>query len=217
VNLLRIGEVRAVSRGSLADRYGPMVPERLDMACGRLAWSFRAVPPPERVAGECAFASPCAQREAVDRACRHAVDALCEALSARGRGVRALAVRIERARLAPVAGTLHLGAPTGDAAHLWSLLAPRLERVHLGHHEQGEGIERIELVAVRLGRLPAGTPLLAGAVGAAAAAANAGTCAGISAIDDGGDRRAHTLRAVGELVDQLRARLGEQGARWAEP
>lgn len=217
VNLLRIGEVRAVARSSLVDRYGPAVPERLDMAAGLRAWPFRAVPPPERVVGEFAFASPCAQREAVDRACRHAVDSLCAELAARGRGVRVLSVRIERARLAPVAGTLHLGAPAGDAVHLWSLLAPRLERVHLGHHEQGEGIERIALEAVRLGRLPSGTPLLAGAVGAAAAEANAGRRADGIACDGGGDRRAHTIRAVGELVDQLRARLGEQGARRPEP
>ena len=209
VNLLRIGEVRRVARDALVDRYGPAVAERLDMACGRLAWPFRAVPPPERVAGEFVFASPCAQREAVEIACRQAIDLLCAALAARGRGVRALAVRIERARGAPVAGTLHLGAPACDAAHLWALLAPRLERVHLGHHELGEGIERIELVAERLGRLTRGTPLLAGAVGAAAAEAHAD--------DAASDRRGDTQRAVGELVDQLRARLGEQGARRAEP
>lgn len=209
VNLLRIGEVRRVARGALADRYGPAVTERLDMACGRLAWPFRAVPPPERVAGEFAFASPCAQREAVEIACRQAIDLLCAALAARDRGVRALTVRIERARGAPVAGTLHLGAPTRDAVHLWTLLSPRLERVHLGHHELGEGIERIELAAERMGRLPRGTPLLAGAVGAAAAAARAD--------DAASDRRGDTQRAVGELVDQLRARLGDSGARRPEP
>lgn len=209
VNLLRIGEVRQVARNALVDRYGPVVAERLDMAGGRLAWPFRPVPPPERVAGEFLFASPCAQREAVEIACRQAVDQLCAALEARGRGVRALAVRLACARRAPVAGTLHLGAPTRDAAHLWTLLAPRLERVHLGHHELGEGIERIELVAERLGRLPRGTPLLAGAVGAAAAEAHAD--------DATSDRRGDTQRAVGELVDQLRARLGEHGARRAEP
>ena len=209
VNLLRIGEVRRVARGALADRYGPAVAERLDMACGRLAWPFRAVPPRERVSGEFAFASPCAQREAVEIACRQAIGLLCAALAARDRGVRVLAVRIERARLPPVAGTLHLGAPTRDAAHLWTLLAPRLERVHLGHHELGEGLERIELAAERMGRLQRGTPLLAGALGAAAAEARAG--------DAASDRRGDTQRAVGELVDQLRARLGDSGARRPEP
>jgi protein ImuB len=201
VNLRRIGELRAISRAALADRFGPALLERIDMAGGALAWPFRAVPAPAPVVGEFAFASPCAQREAVDLACRQAVAMLCESLDARRRGVRSLAVRIERARLAPVAGTLHFGAPTRDPAHLWSLLAPRIERVHLGHHELGEGIERIVLIAQRLGRCAGGTPLLAGELGRAAADAGAEAA--------GNDRRAESERAVGELVDQLRARLGE--------
>lgn len=203
VNLRRIGELRAVSRAALVDRYGPSVAERLDMSVGTLPWPFRATPAPAPVEGEFAFASPCAQREAVEIACRHAIDRLCESLDARRRGVRALAVRIERARLAPVAGTLHLGAPTRDPAHLRSLLLPRLERVHLGHHELGEGIERIVLTARRLGRCDGGTPPLAGAVGRAAADAAADTAAS--------DRRAESERAVGELVDHLRSRLGDAG------
>ena len=201
VNLRRIGELRTVSRAALADRYGPALVERVDMASGKAHWPFRPVPAPAPVEGEFAFASPCAQREAVDLGCRQAVRVLCAALDARQRGVRSLSVRIERARLAPVAGTLHFGAPTRDPAHLWSLLAPRLERVHLGHHELGEGIERIVLTARRLGRCAGGTPLLAGEVGRAAADAGAGTAAS--------DRRVETERSVGELVDQLRARLGE--------
>ena len=206
VNLRRIGELRAISRAALADRFGPALLERLDRvfmtgASGALGWPFRAVPVPAPVMGEFAFASPCAQREAVDLACRQAIALLCESLDARQRGVRSLAVRIERARLAPVAGTLHFGAPTRDPAHLWSLLAPRLERVHLGHHELGEGIERIVLLAQRIGRCAGGTPLLAGELGRAVADAGAEAA--------GNDRRAESERAVGELVDQLRARLGE--------
>jgi len=206
VNLRRIGELRAISRAALADRFGPALLERLDRvfmtgASGTLGWPFRAVPAPVPVVGEFAFASPCAQREAVEIACRQAISQLCDSLDARRRGVRSLAVRIERARLAPVAGTLHFGAPTRDPGHLWSLLAPRIERVHLGHHELGEGIERIVLLAQRLGRCAGGTPLLAGELGRAAADAGAETA--------GGDRRAESERAVGELVDQLRARLGE--------
>jgi protein ImuB len=209
VNLLRIGELRAVARASLVDRYGPEVAERLDMAAGRIPWPFRPIAPPAPVEGEFVFASPCAQAEAVALACRHAVEALCTALAARDRGVRALRVRVEGARLAPVAGTMHLGAPTRDPAHLWSLLRPRIERLHLGNHEQGEGIERIALTAARMGRCPGGTPFLGGTLGAAAAAARAD--------DAGNDHRADARRAVGELVDQLRARLGDRAVVVPEP
>jgi protein ImuB len=211
VNVTRIGELAAIARAALADRYGPMPGERLAMAAGRLPWPFRAIVPPSPVVGEFVFASPCAQREAVDRACIHAVESLCAVLDARGRGVRALSVRVERARLAPISGTMHFGAPTRDPQHLWRLLSPRIERMHLGDHERGEGIERIELTAARLGRCAGGTPFLGGLVADAAAASAADGPAA------GNDHRAATERAVGELVDQLRARLGEGRVMPAEP
>jgi protein ImuB len=211
VNVTRIGELAAIARAALADRYGPMPGERLAMATGRLPWPFRAIVPPSPVVGEFVFASPCAQREAVDRACIHAVESLCAVLDARGRGVRALSVRVERARLAPISGTMHFGAPTRDPQHLWRLLSPRIERMHLGDHELGEGIERIELTAERMGRCAGGTPFLGGLLGDAAAASAADGPAA------GNDHRAATERAVGELVDQLRARLGEGRVMPAEP
>ena len=84
VNLTRIGEARAIARSALADRYGPELSERLDMAAGVRAWPFRAVAPPDPVLGEFIFASPCAQQEAVDLACMQAVELLCAALAAAG-------------------------------------------------------------------------------------------------------------------------------------
>lgn len=235
VNLTRIGEARAIARSALADRYGPELGERLDMAAGVRAWPFRAVAPPDPVVGEFIFASPCAQQEAVDLACIQAVDLLCAALASAGnasrnedgsvraprigcahsRGVRTLEVRIERARLAPVIGTIHFGAPTREARHLWSILRPRIQRMHLGNHERGEGVERILLTAARMGRCQSGTPFLSGAVSMAAAGTRKPN---IAHGGSGGDRNtdthskndhhAATERAIGEFVDQLRARLG---------
>ena len=243
VNLTRIGEARVIARSALVDRYGPELMERLDMAAGLRAWPFRAVAPPSPIVGEFVFASPCAQQEAVDTACKQAVESLCAALtvaghgngsqggSARtsrigcsnGRGVRSLAVRIERARLPAVIGTIHFGAPTRDANHLWSLLRPRIQRMHLGEHERGEGIERILLTAARIGRCPGGMPFLGGAVGMAACGThergtfNAPEHGGRhGGVHSGNDHRAATERAIGELVDQLHARLGEGRARRAE-
>ena len=43
VNLTRIGEARAIARSALADRYGPELSERLDMAAGVLHWRLQAV------------------------------------------------------------------------------------------------------------------------------------------------------------------------------
>ena len=182
VNVARIGELRAIGRDALADRFGPVVGRRLDEAFGTHARTFVPVVPPDPVESCFELASPCASREAVERAVRTAVGELCAALERRGRGVRALRVHVVRAGLAPVRGMIHLGAPTRDPAHLWSVLRPRVERMHLGRHEDGQGVERITLRAVRLGRL------------------GEGACDG---------REAGTQRAMGELVDHLRARLGD--------
>ena len=243
VNLTRIGEARVIARSALVDRYGPELMERLDMAAGLRAWPFRAVAPPSPIVGEFVFASPCAQQEAVDAACKQAVESLCAALAvaghgngsqdgsaptshigcSNGRGVRSLAVRIERARLAAVIGTIHFGAPTRDANHLWSMLRPRIQRMHLGEHERGEGIERILLTAARIGRCPGGMPFLGGAIGMAACGTHergvsnaSGRGGSHSGVHSGNDHRAATERAIGELVDQLHARLGEGRVRRAE-
>ena len=188
VNVRTVGELRAIGRAALADRFGPAVGMRLDQASGARAWAFAAIPHPDPPRSAFEFASPCACPEAAAHAMRQAVDGLCAALALRARGVRALAVRVDRAGLPAVRGTVHLGAPTRDAAHLWAVLRPRLERMHLGHHELGQGIERIALAAARTGRVPDG----GGEDGAGSDAAR---------------------RALGELVDQLGARLGDGAVR----
>ena len=193
LNIRSIGDLRAIHRHALADRFGPALLERLDMVEGRRPWPFRAVPAPEPCAGEFAFDSPCAQREAVAIAFRDALARLCDRLRAQGRGAASVRVRIERARLPPVVGTVHLGTPTRDPQHLWAILWPRVERVHLGHHERGEGLERVVVAAIRRLRMPEATPALDGGA-------------------DAGRPTAHAGRAVRELVDRLRARLGDDAA-----
>ncbi|MFO0963011.1 MAG: hypothetical protein U0625_08910 [Phycisphaerales bacterium] len=198
VNLRTVGELRAIGRAALGDRYGALPAQRLDAllaVAGPRAWPLRPLVPPAPLEAEFPFASPCTQREAVDRAFEHAVAQLCALLEARQRGARSLLVRIDRARDAAVVGTLHFGAPTRDPAHLWSLLRPRVERVDLGDIDRGGGVERILLRAGRLGR----TPQSLGALLPEAA----------------GAPQAHALteRAVGELVDQLAARVGAAGLR----
>lgn len=243
VNLTRIGEARVIARSALTDRYGPELGERLDMAFGLRPWPFRSVTPAVPVVGEFVFASPCAQQEAVELACIQAIEMLCAAIESsgdvvrnedgsvrasrigctNGRGVRTLAVRVERARLATVIGTIHFGEATRDPRHLWSILRPRIQRMHLGEHELGEGIERILLTATRVGRCRGGTPFLGGAVGMAATNTSGSSVSVMAgegdhriSIHSGNDHHAATQRAIGELVDQLHARLGQGGVRRAD-
>jgi len=208
VNVRTVGELRAIGRAALADRFGPVVGMRLDQASGVRAWDFVPIPHPDPPRAAFEFASPCACPEATSHAVRRAIDDLCAALAARNRGVRALAVRMERAGLPAVRGTVHLGVPTRDAEHLWAVLRPRVERVHLGHHELGQGIERIALVATRTGRVPDGTGVLVPGAGPAGTGARGMRAApGAHGPADG------ARRALGELVDQLVARLGDGAVR----
>jgi protein ImuB len=185
VNVRTVGELRLVARDALADRFGPSVGMRIDLATGARPWAFVPIPHPDDPRAGFGFDSPCACPVAAGLAMREAVGSLCAVLASRCRGVRALAVHVARAGLPAVRGTVHLGAPTRDPAHLWSVLRPRLERIHLGRHELGQGIERIELRAVRTGRVPDGA----------------------AAPDDG------TRRSLGELADHLAARLGDGAVR----
>jgi protein ImuB len=152
VNVCTVGNLRAIDRHAVADRYGPLPTERLAtlVPAGGRAWPFHPVAPPQRIMGEFIFASPCTQLQAVEQAMRHAVADLCQHLDQRMRGVCTLEVRVDRARMPPVRGRMYFGAPTRNPAHLWTLLAPRVERMQLGCHEHGMGIERIRLVALRL-------------------------------------------------------------------
>jgi protein ImuB len=203
VNVRSVGELRAIGRAALADRFGPTVGMRLDQASGARAWDFVPIPHPDPPRAAFEFASPCACPEATARATRHALEDLCTALAARARGVRALAVRMERAGLPAVRGTVHLGVPTRDAAHLWAVLRPRVERMHLGRHELGQGVERIALVALRTGRVPDGMGALVPGVGTR----------GMPAAPGGPGPADAARRALGELVDQLAARRGDDAVR----
>jgi protein ImuB len=203
VNVRSVGELRAIGRAALADRFGPAVGMRLDQVSGVRAWDFVPIPHPDPPRAAFEFASPCACPEATARATRHALEDLCAALAVRARGVRSLAVRMERAGLPAVRGTVHLGVPTRDAAHLWAVLRPRVERMHLGRHELGQGVERIALVALRTGRVPDGMGALVPGVGTR----------GMPAAPGGPGPADAARRALGELVDQLAARLGDDAVR----
>jgi protein ImuB len=151
VHIRTVGHLLALDRGALADRFGPCVAERLDALVGDRPWPFHAVPAPDLPRAEFVFASPCARLEAVQRAMDHAVERLCAELERRARCASTLQVRVERAGMPAVRGVIHLGVPTRGAAHLRRLLAPRVERMPLGCHEHGMGVERIEIVALRMG------------------------------------------------------------------
>lgn len=143
VGIERIGDVLDLPRATLPARFGHHLVLRLDQALGQaieVIRPVRPVPPPivERV-----FDGPTGQTEAIEQTTLDLLHALCGQLLERGAGVRTLEVMLLRSDLEPLPIRVVLGRPSRDAARLWTLVRPRLERAHLGF-----GVEGIRVRAV---------------------------------------------------------------------
>ncbi|MEX0745081.1 MAG: DNA polymerase Y family protein [Phycisphaeraceae bacterium] len=143
-----IGEVLALPRGSLAERFGEALLLRLDQALGMAFEPVEAVSPGEPVRVERAFAGPVKQLEAIMQAGRELVERLCNQLAGHEAGARQLRLTLERIDAENLHETVTLSRPSRDARHLWALLRPRLEQAHMGY-----GIEQIILHAPSTARL----------------------------------------------------------------
>lgn len=153
VGLDRVGDLQQIPRDQVVQRFSPDVLQRLDQATGETMELLDPEQPvePPRVAFR--FAGPTLQSEAIEQVVRQLTNELAQALLKGEAGVRRLVLEVERLdeNLHPERAreSLTLSRPSRDAKHLWSLLRPRVERLQLGN-----GIERLDLVAVSVGRLP---------------------------------------------------------------
>lgn len=148
VGVETIGDALALPRASLAQRYGGL-PLMLDRALGRVPETIDPVRPREPVREERAFDGPTDRAEAVEAAARDLVERAALRLRERGLACRWLAVRLDRSDLPPLVLRVRVSRPTRDAAHLWSLLRPSLERAHLGFGVEGMAAEAGALVRAR--------------------------------------------------------------------
>ena len=186
VGIDRVEQLRAVSREEVVARFGAGVLRKLDRARGDTACEDiepirRRQPPTATVR----FEGPTTRVEAVAEAVHGLCGALAERLRDRLRSAATLTLEVERLdrdlRVGVARETVTLSRPSRDAKHLWTMLRPHVERLHLGR-----GVEAFTLTAKqapRVGLIQLG-PSTAAAEDAALAAAEA------------------------ELVDVLSARLG---------
>lgn len=179
-----VGELVRLDRARVAARFGGDVGLRLDQALGR---AFEAVTPlvhetpPQR---ERTFEGPVKALEGILETAESLVGELAAELLRARRGALELVLVLEPSDLPPRSIPLTLARPSASGRHLWTMLEPKVAGAHLGF-----GIERVRVSAVRTGRLPSRQ---VGAWGAE--------------DEDGGGLD----RDMGELVDVLRARLGEE-------
>lgn len=180
-----VAELSRLDRARVAARFGGDVALRLDQAFGR---AFEAVTPlayetpPQR---ERTFEGPVKALAGILETAELLVNELSHDLARARRGVLEAVLVLEPSDLPPRKIPLTLARPSASGKHLWTMLEPKVSAAHLGF-----GIERVRVSAVRTGRLPSRQ---VGAWGS----------------EDDGAGGPGLDRAMGELVDVLRTRLGQ--------
>ncbi|MFZ4430417.1 MAG: Y-family DNA polymerase [Phycisphaerales bacterium] len=185
----RIGSILDLPRSSLPARFGPDVLTALDAALGKRAEVISPVRPREAFHVERVFDGPTTHWQSVEQCVHMLVEQLVATLKARDMGVRRLDASLATTnRQTPTHITLTLCRPCRDAAHVWSMLRPHLERIDLG-----DGIEGVTLVAARTGLIKHSQRHMLATSGGEAVASSS-------------DHDPHTARAM--LCDTLANRLG---------
>jgi len=148
VGIERVEDLLALSRRSLASRFGEELLLRLDLALGQAIETIHPLRLPEPFRAERLFDGPTTQWEAIELTVRELARLLCHQLAARERGARRVEALFLRIDATPITIAARLSRPSRDERHLWSLLRPMLERVNLGF-----GIESVALMAPHTARL----------------------------------------------------------------
>jgi protein ImuB len=190
VGIDHVRQLLAIPRDEIASRFDADVLLRIDQATGEAMEMLRPLRHEEPPAVAIRFAGPTTQFEAVEQASRKLVEMLCNRLLKREAGARRIVLEVERMNqdLHPefAQEVLTLSRPSRSAKHLWNLLRPRVERLHLG-----EGVEQLSLTARRCAPLPHEQEQLDGSSGESEAATTA-----------------RLQEAAGQLIDLLESRLG---------
>lgn len=148
----RVGDLLAMPRAPLQRRFGATLLKRLDQALGRTGEPFDPIVPEEPPAIILRFAEPIGSAEAIAQALADVMARLVQELGRAGLGVRLLRLVCTRVDHKLELAEIGTARATRDGAHLLRLLLPRIETI-----DPGFGIERIELVAVRVEPLGATT------------------------------------------------------------
>ena len=153
VGIDRVEQLRAVAREEVVARFGVGVLRKLDRARGDVPCEdiepIRRWEPPTAAVR---FEGPTTRVEAVEGAVHGLCGALAGRLRDRLRSAATLTLEVERLdrdlRVEVVRETLTLSRPSRDAKHLWTMLRPHVERLHLGH-----GVEAFTLTAKQAPRV----------------------------------------------------------------
>lgn len=146
VGVERVGEVLTLPRSLLPARFGGELPLRIDRALGHAIETIEPMRPIDPVSSERVFDGPTTRMDAIEHAVRTVLDEIAEGLTRRGHGAMRVDLELGRSDLEPARVSIVLSRPSHEASHLWALVRPKIERVHLGF-----GVERVLGVVSRSG------------------------------------------------------------------
>ena len=191
VGVHTVGPFARLPADGMGDRFGAAPRKRLQLALGQVPERLPSIVHRGAVRAMIEFDGPTSQAEAVTLAARQCVERLAQSLLRRRLGTLHLRVRLDRVHAAPTRIDLRLARASRRAEHLWRLVQPHLERVHLGH-DPAQGVQGVRVTSLRHAALGLGQwKLLEGA----------------AALEDGADP------CWSEWLDQMRRRLGPAAIR----
>jgi len=201
LGLETVADVLKLPRISLPSRFGRILLTRIDQAFGRTPESFTPLTVEPPLVLEHVLEGPTTNPEAIEIVTRELLRGLAQELARRESGVTRLCLQIDRVKedcrgVEVAEEALTLSRPSRNAKHLWTLLRPRVERLHLGN-----GVERVALIAKRQRRVRHRQVTRDDSMPGRGAA--------------GSDES--LSQAAGELIDALVNRLGEDRVLRAMP
>jgi protein ImuB len=138
-----------LSRESLVARFGEELLLRMDQALGRKSELIEPLRLAEPLAVRRLFDGASTQIEAVTITVQDLLGELTRRLLEHESGVRGLRLELTRINATPVSREFVLGAPSRDAKHLWKLMGPKVESMHLGY-----GVEGVAVTAYWTEKMP---------------------------------------------------------------
>ncbi len=127
----RLGQLAALPRAGLAERFGPVILHRWDQMTGRAAEPILAYRPPPSWEAEQSFEFSLSSRAAIETAIAGHLERLARALAERRWGVQRLSIELRCDSGAPVSLGLGVYRATASWNHLMDLVRLRLEGVQL--------------------------------------------------------------------------------------
>ena len=148
VGVRTIGQMRRLGAQALADRFGQGPWHRLQLALGQATEGMVRQVPGGPLRCELGFEGPTARPEAMQQGVQQCLQRLVHRLKRRCLGSLHVRVLLRRVSAAPTRLEWRLARPSRGLRHLWRLMQPDLERVHLGH-DPAQGIEGVQVASLR--------------------------------------------------------------------